>query len=718
MRRILLLTLGFVLALDANAADVRIRLNPELSAEACAHRGWLVGRAAVGDVSIRVPLREGETVYRLSLTADQAWELGAELEGCWSETIVWSPTESAEVSLNVYRAGSIGGEFETEAEPTEDLKGLIFPLRGSEIRGDASGGGIPVSCELDFPRWHCLVPANISFDLRLDLPGFASIHYWSVRATSQTVQELEPQQLVAGASLSGWVQDSEGVLRRDAQVTLYPLEADESRLDKERVVARRRAVMTNERGFFQFTGLEPGSYRLVSELIGLSPATVPEVRVREGESVVWPRAIAHAPFATLEVAFYPAIDPDGERWMVELNETTSLHLERGPSLKGRATIDGQWTAKSLRADLYRLIVRNKNGSELERIDVDLTEGGLKDITVNVRSLRVRGVLRMGDEPLRAEVSFTNFTGKFVRVTTSEDGRFEARFPAGGKWIPEIRYPAGRSGSTVILDPVEVLPGNGGEAEIELLVPGGRIRGEVVSDGAAVRAAVHVIRNGHIVAQVVTPETGKFDFIGMRSGAYALDAEGEPGATPEPVQIEVEGNQVRDVRLTLAPFQWVSGTVFTPAGTPASGAVIHVLRDGGQSWIRIVTDVSGRFEYRTPAGSGDGGLVVVTYSYPSALIRVPANRRGPVVITLKPEGGILRIRNGAIPYIRSPHASAPMRAFYFPDPRGRFNGGVYLEMGTYLVCPGRQVDGSCQTVTIAPGADVEVDFSEGKKEAGR
>lgn len=670
----------------------------------------VIGRTAAGEVVTRSPIGGEAGVFTMT-PADETHELALESKGCWSPVVLWNPLEGGDVVFHVYRASTVEGRLETQRQPPRTVEGRIFFVSAVQAKNAPRSNGLPVSCELEFPQWRCTVPANTPFDLRLEFPGFGAAHYWSVAATPGAAAELEPHRLIAGASISGWIKDPAGTLRKNAAVTLSPLEAHEARADEGRLAARRRSVRTNERGFFQFSGLEPGAYRLVSELEGLSAAVLPEVRVREGESLVWPTAIAHVELAELQAGFYPAVDLDGEPWLVELKEVEPLHLDRQPPLRKRAGADGRWSARSLRAGLYELIVRDKSGSEIERAPIDLSEGGARTIALNVRTLRVRGVLRMGNEPLQAAVSFSNLRGKSVRVSTDERGQFEGRFPVGGEWWPEVRYPLNQYDNNVVLDPVAIVPDAHGEARLELTMPGGRIRGEVVTaEGTGVRSGVYVWRNGRIVAQMITPDTGKFDFVGIAAGDYEVNAEAAEGATPEKIQVTVEEDAAATLRLALAPSELVAGVVLTPAGTPASGAVIHILKDGGRNWIRAVTDVSGRFEYRRPAGS-DGGLVVITYSHPSAIIRVPATHRGGVVITLPPDGGILRIRNGKVPYIRSGQAAAPMRAFYFPDPVGRFNGGVYLGTGTYLVCPSRQEDATCRTVTIAPGRELELNFED-------
>jgi hypothetical protein len=717
-RRSLVLFAALMFELVASAAEVQVRLKPRVGAAMCATRGWLVGRDAAGGRVERVPLGAGETVYRLTLPGAGTWEFTVESEGCWSETVVWGHAQSTEIDLHVFRAGFVESVFSSETESPPELRGVVFPLGSGSVdmsMPSSASTGIPAPCKLDYPRWQCSVPANTPLDLRLDAPGFGTIYYWSVVADSVSTRQLEPQRLVRGSSVAGWIEDGKGVPVAAAKVTLYPLEAEVSRPDMQRIAARLKTTTANHRGFFQITGLEAGTYRLVSEADGLSPTTVAELRVRAGESLVWPRAIVHVPPAALEISLDPPVDPDGNQWVVELAEERPLHLERVPTLTRPATKEGRWTAAPLRADVYELTIREKHGSEVEVVDIDLSDGGLKSISLDVRSIAVQGVLRLAGESLNADITFSNRTGKIVRASTSDDGTFTARFPTGGGWTPSIRYPRER-GSSITLDDVDIDPAKATSQQLELDVPGGRIRGQAVrANGSPEHAAVYVLREGKPVAQVITKDNGKFDFVGMKAGAYAITAEGLNSSTDQPLQIDIATDDVKDVRLVLAPMRRIAGTVLTPHGTPASGAVVHVLSDDGRSWTRVVTDIAGQFEYSVPGSTGEVTLIVLTYAYPSAMTRMAVHALEHATIALKADGGILRLRNGAIPYVRGGGGVVvPMRALFFPEPFGRFNGGMHLEPGAYVVCPNRSVETTCRTVTIAPGADVDVDFQPAPK----
>lgn len=708
----ILVALTVLVSLTANAREMQLRVLSAPAATSCLTRGALVGRASDGTELARLELREGVSAYRMSVAAEQAWDVAVESEGCWSETVTASPNEFGELSVKVYRAGIVQGVLESDDGPPRDLRAtvLLAPLEGESAVG-VVGAGFPAPCQLQPPHWKCTVPAEIPIDLRLDSTGFASVHYWAIAASHDRATELEPQRLYAGASVAGWIQDQARRPLADAKITLYPHAADiaESHTNASRLAVRGGSAATNARGFFQFRGLAAGTYRLVSEAKGQSPAHLPEVRLREGETLIWPRAIVHVPPARLEISLYPPVDLEGNPWIVQLAEKTPLHLERRPPVRRAADALGRWVADALRGDVYQLVVSDKHGSNLERMDIDLGEGGPKSISVNVRSIQVQGRLSMGEEPLSADLKFTNYSGKVVRTSASEDGQFQALFPTGGSWTPIVRYPR-NGGSDIELEPVAIDPADAGPIELDLQIPGGRIHGVVLGpQDVPEQAAVYVMRGHKQVAHVLTATTGAFDFIGIAPGAYTLQAESRLNATPNPVDVHLEDSETKKLRLVLAPQRRIYGTVLTPSGAPASSAVVHILDDQAWSWRRVIADVEGRFEYQVPAGTADPSVVVMAYGYPSAVVRASAEG-GALTVVLRADGGILRVRNTPIPYVRTMAGSIPLRAFFFPEPLGRFNGGAHLESGTYLVCPNRGPDPACRSVTITPGADVAVDFA--------
>lgn len=707
MKRLASVAIVLLAALPAVATEVIVELAPVSGAGPCA--GSIVAVSAQG-VIVRERVVLTQSVSRVALTPEQSWTVSLDSEGCWSETAGWSAETGNTVRLPVHRAATVAGTLRSsESFPPAQLSALVFPV--PPANGASSDQvGHPTGCKLVYPDLSCRVPAGLELDLRIDVPGYASLNYWGISASPGTVSQQEPRRLIAGGSVAGWVEDSQRKPIAAAKVRLTPLMGDASRTN-----AASASAVTNKRGYFQIAGLDPGTYRLRSEAEGLSDAQIAEIRVAAGEALIWPRRITHVPMATLNLTLDPPVDPAGDRWTVELSEGRPLLPDAEPLVRS-ATKEGVWNAGKLRADLYRLKVSSAAGSVLERLDLDLSEGGQRELTLTVRSVRVTGVVRIGDEPLETDLELTNFTGKFVNVRTAVDGTFETFLPSAGEWKPILRYPSARGGSAIELDPVTVSDA-AVPTHLELKVPGGRVRGEVVDlAGKAHKAAVHVVRSGRPIAQRITDDDGHFDLIGLSSGTYGVDAQGKAGTTPHPVVVELKENDAVDVRLVLEPNRIVEGTVFTPNGLRASGATVYYSSDAGRTRRKVVANMQGRFEISLPGGTSDVHLVVLTYEYPASLLTVAAAGGRPIDITLAPAGSLLRVRGaGSSAYVRSGPSVMSIYAFYYPEPRGRFDGAVYLAPGRYLICPSA-TSSDCKPVILGVGGEEVVVFEEAKERA--
>jgi hypothetical protein len=703
MRHLAAGVIAIAVALSAGADEVTVYVSFAADANRCMEHVSLV--ATGGGDSLRVPVR-GDGLHRLALPAGDTWEIRADAAGCWAAPLTWSSAVAkSELRLHVERAAVVTGTLAGEKTP-DAIAARVFSLTAAP-RSRVLLDGSLTTCELDFPRWQCSVPASRAFDLRLDAPGFASIYHWALKLTPDERRSLGITKLQEGASIAGWIEDPNGDPAKDAQLTLMPLEAAPP-------AARRLQTRVNDRGFFQFSGLSPGAYRLISEASGTSPAGVESVRVERGEAVVWPIAIAHVPSSALTIWVTPAADPKGKPWTLELVERAPLELGQPESVRRPTASDGRVAINSLHASEYDIAISDSDGSVVESVEVDLAGGGSHTRSIDIRTITVQGTLLLGEEPLEAQLTFSNDAGRSIRATSAKDGHFDMKLPARGTWDVAIRYPIHARASIIELDPITI---EDAAAHLTLHVPGGRIRGEVVNaTGEGEQAAVHVVVNGRPAAQLITDADGSFDIIGIRSGTYMVDAEGASGMTPTAMQVAVRDRETKTLRLVLDEYRWLRGTVRTPYGEAASGAVVRISTDDGRRWTKTTTDATGRFEYRLPSGVRDVQLLVLTYSHPAAMVRVDATQRAPVTIDLNRAGGLLRVRNGTVPQLRANHVRAPLHIFHFPEPFGRYGGGVYLERGSYLVCPDVVADDRCRTVTIAPSSEMTIDFTPGEESA--
>jgi hypothetical protein len=690
----------------AAAADVGIHV-PSAPLE-CLAAARLVATSDPAGQTVTAPLAPSARSGSLSLTGDAVWRIRLDAPHCWSSSALWAAGSAGDVMLDVYRAGSVDGTLQIgRGTAPQRFQVKLFRAQGSEsARTAASGDGDDLSCVLEFPRWSCLVPGGVPFDLRLEAPGFAAVYYWNVVAAANRRTSVGASVLTPGASVTGSVQNPSGMPLK-TKVVLFPLQESRSR----GLAAIERSQETNGKGFFQFTGLDPGEYRIVSYAAGYSPMVVSPVSVRNEQTVVLPRPITHVPFAKLTIALDPPTAAGGMPWVIALAEGTRISPAISPPPLGQpAGKDGRWSANHLRADVYRLQVLDRGGAVLDERFIDLSDGESHALDISIAGIRRHGMIRAGDAPLEADVEFSDPVGRRVTAHASEGGTFDIVFPSPGQWTPVVRFPRGRNAARISVKSITVLTEK--PDDIDILLPGGRVRGVVTSAGGDPSpAVVHLMRSGRLVAQQRTSDDGRFDLIGLSSGDYALDAEGADGTTPQPVPATVDDHSASDFTLVIQPYRRVHGIVLTPAGTPASGALVRVSVDNGLSWSRTVADVDGQFSYKAPGRTDAVDLIALTFAYPALLMHAGAGE--PIVMQLAQDGGVLRIRGLQRAFIRAQDAAAPVQAFLYPEPFGRFSGGIFLQPGSYTVCPDPVAAPACQSATVGAGGEVTLEFGNGK-----
>jgi hypothetical protein len=684
------------------AADVAVRV-------AAADAGCLSGARIVvtpeGGKPIGVAVQPDKRAYVVPVPDSVAATVAVESAGCWGDRRYWSPYERGETELALHRAATVTGAFSGAGAGTvRDLRAQVFLRKGGGQGNDdllpAPGAGNS-SCTIVKGKWRCIVPADVPFDLRLDASGFASSFFWDVTASpAGEPHDLGVQALIAGADVAGWVVGPRDVPQPNARVTIYPRESQHA---GEHAAASLRTVRTNRRGFFQVAGLPPGAYRIVSEVPGLSPAVLPEITPRTGESISLAAPIRHAPPAELEVTLDPPTDALGRPWTVEATEVSALYPGRRPaSVTKTAGGDGRWTARGLRADAYDIRVRDEKGSLVQRASVDLFEGGRSTLVLTVHQLAIRGLLRSGDTPLEGDIQLWSQDRRMVLATSDADGRFDAALPGPGTWHPTILYPLGPSPARITAEPFEIPVDASPETvhHVTIELPGGRIHGTVVDAGdRAGPAVVHAFRGEKLVAQQRTNDIGHFDFVGLSPGTYHLDAQSAAGSTATPVPVAVEDEESREVKLVTEPYVRLSGFVVTPDGRPASGAIVK-FSPNGVFWERIVTDVRGYFERDLNRGSKQVQIIVLTYGLPATLLSTPLTSE-PIRIRLRGDGGIVRFRTPAVLMGRG--VTAPAHVFKF-ESTAPFNGRVYLEAGTYTVCPTIVINDACRSLSVQPASE--------------
>ncbi len=658
----------------------------------CVGGGELVATADGSGETVRAKIDGDGKTYVMDLSADKVWSVRVVTTKCWSRRF-WLNASDVKASVRVFHEAEVTSEIRTgRGIPAAPIRGELLLADGTEV----------LECRFRFPSWSCRVPVGLTFDLRLSSAGYAPVFYWGLNLKDNITHKLEPQVLYAGASISGRVKDMSGRPVAGAAGTMTPY--DESALWKR--LERSVAASSNKSGFFQFSGLEGGRYAMTFKTDRAASATS-VVMLQNGQALAWPQSVILTSLATLSLALEPAAGPDGEPWVVEIF-AVSMNQQNMVPLRRIADAKGMVVADRLRPDSYEILVRSHAGSILERQRVDMSDGRSAELRIPVHVIAVRGAVRAGDDALHAEITFENGS-RVVRVTSGDDGRFEAYIPYPGSWRSRLVYPV-RSHSRLIGPVVNIEPDGGA---VDLVLPGGRIQGTVVMQGQPARAAVHLAsRDGSPVAQVVTGDDGSFDMVGLKAGDFAADAEGQEGMTPHPLQISLAQNESRHVELALEPYKVIRCLILTPTGNPASGVVVRFSADAGLGgWTSVVTGVDGRFEQHVSSTTVSATLFIISGSFPVAIRRVGADGVEST-ISLQMNGGRVTVSSGH-PYatVFAAGGAAPLNALYagaMPAANGDFLAAD-LEPGAYSICPSGRYDEQCKRVNMVPGASVAISF---------
>jgi hypothetical protein len=183
-----------------------------------------------------------------------------------------------------------------------------------------------------------------------------------------------------------------------------------------------------------------------------------------------------------------------------------------------------------------------------------------------------------------------------------------------------------------------------------------------------------------------------------------------------VAVDLHDNPSAELKLTVDPLRAIRGVVLTPAGQPASGALVRLSLDGGLGWSDLNADVEGRFDYAVAGETAEVLLVALTHSYPAAFtrLRLAAGTTDPFTIVLGAQGGRLHVRGKA--YVIARDAVAPFFVFGLPYEGPEL--GAYVEPGSYSVCPQAGLSDDCRRILVGAGSNVNVDMLSPKSKEAR
>ena len=646
--------LGFLGTPEVQAAPVEIALEVASPVSAEVRLDLVTGNTSEGKDAIRLEI-QAPAKHHLELPVRSAWRITADAAGWWTPSrILYVEESGSSVTLPLVPAGTVAGRLKVEdgEELPADIDLRLTPGPGEQARFETA----TVSCALQGDRWECAVPAG-TLDLRLRRPGFLSHYFWKVAIGKNERVDLGVQELKRGASVVGWVQVEDPGPRFqfekvNVELAVHGISQGRGQEDRRQRTDMGLATTPNARGFFQLTGVAPGSYRVTAVFPGMAPAELAPVQVLPGAETEIQELTLQPP-VTLEVHVNPLRTPFRKPWRLYLARRGPVpgHLE--PVAEGGSSAEGVWRASGLTPGIYDLSVQDDRNSRWWNEEVEV-EAGMPPLDVQVSVMRLEGKLLLGDRPVSG--AWLWFGGKHnarrIQVRSNEEGIFYVFLPRQDRWRVDIE--AVPLNLQTRLEDVEIPERKSGEPwpRTVLRIPDTGIFGTVVDETGnpietgtvnastaqpgARRVSVPADADGAFLVRGLVPGVWKVD-------AVAVDPEGERRGIVPSVEV-AEGERTGPVQIVLRRSRTLTGAVLSPEGRGVPGAQVEGILEQSLYSVPVstYTDVNGVFELSVPHSVDHVQINVLPLGYAVTQVTAPLPSE-PMTIPVEAVGGTVEIQ---------------------------------------------------------------------------
>lgn len=407
-------------------------------------------------------------------------------------------------------------------------------------------------------------------------------------------------------------------------------------------------------------------------------------------------------FVALERTLAPAVDARGRPWRVEVVPETA----DGPGGEGIAIAaarpDGTWRhAKVPSTVAARLRVSTEDGdvwwvSPEPFSTAEAERSGRIDLAL----VSVRGVARVGKQPLPGLVTFTDDAGLRVRFVSGVDGDFSGALPRAGNWSVRVRSSKvafDRTRTAEVAEPSARRGETPSPAFVDVRFPDRAIRGEVVdAEGSPVeRFKLAIAEAGTATDSIEEFDGGAFRYDRIATGTTYRITAVVPYRSSATYLVRVpEDDDPEYVRAVIGQRREVRGHVVSTTGRPVpeGWGTVSTVPSGGldRSWF---TPRGSRAGFSAPVSSptdfaciflsspghavhfsrqeltNDDHEIVVTpmggtlvLSAPTEPLRIPALFRGGCALRLsrlsEMRGAIVDDRGGRIEVVSPPVEPGP------------------------------------------------------------
>lgn len=644
------------------AVPVRVTLTSATGAP-LGGAGHVVFLRASAEAPIVLPVELPATPPPAHLPSGSRWTVLADFPAYFAaEAFLEVPaggTSPVELSIALRPAGILTGTYslqDVKEKPPERLEVRFEPSREGPSRSkDLRSKDLPAGagpCAIAEGKWRCRVPAG-HLDLALHPRGFVPHYLWKVTVAAGETKSLDSLVFRRGASVVGWVTLPDGSTAKACTVRLERAEAPGPPSDPLLEFLRRTALQAScrERGFFQLTGVAPGSYAVIAESGG-ARALLSPLEVWEGaESRLENPLVLRQP-VDFVVELAPATDWMGRPWQVKAQRASDYRAGwEEPPVQGKASPENgrMLLAKQAPGRFWITVYDWAGNAMFSDSHVDLLDP-VQPYPILLDLLWVEGSVRLGDEPLQGTLFFGGRNGATsIKMESDRDGRFEGPLPRDGRWHVGVESdePYLRTSAQTEVE----RDGSRASATIEL--PGTHVYGRVVDSAGnpAPRAQVDL---GSTLGTIATEsdEEGEFELRAFPEGASEISAARSAGdggrETSDTLVFEASEDAAHGpVVLVLQRNRSVRGRVLAATG-PVVGATVSAWPDtGGDGTISTLrTRLDGSFELKLPERSGAMQVIVRAPGGKLKAYNVALAGAEEVVLQVETHGGEVLIDVGS------------------------------------------------------------------------
>lgn len=523
------------------------------------------------DDPLRLPVSSATSV-KTQLPPGSKWEVNPDFPGFWGPRkplTVGPGDQETRLTIDLWAMGKVSGVLKAKEQGrplprTILVKTLAAPAFAKRLPAPKGAMDCPVD---EKGSWVCALPAAV-FDLVISVDGFVPHYRWGIEVPPGKERSLGTLELEQGASVAGWLEVEGGPIEPGrCVVRLAPWTPG----GPDPGVAAKAEQKTHETivsldGFFQLKGLPAGVYALEARQSGFSPVRIAPLRVAlQSETFVEEPLVLRRPLA-LSVEVSPPLDWLGHPWKARVVREEETGGKPNPIVfEGAVGEGGVLRVPDQAPGLFQVSILDSLGNRLATAEATLTSAGSPPERIEVDLVSVEGSVRLGQEPLAADLWFGGRSGAVrVNMAADQEGRFHGVLPKGGDWKVDVDASEPRLRTTCR---VEVQPNRAGQATVDIALPDTRIFGNVLDKhGKPVPSANVIFMSERLEAFDVADALGGFELRGLPEGRAWLAASRDGSISARVDANLVDGQAIGPIQLRFLPMRRLSGRVLSPAGS--------------------------------------------------------------------------------------------------------------------------------------------------------